>query len=50
MQWVARINRALEENRFHLTYQPIVPIDGIKQAMVSYEFLLRMEDENGEVI
>jgi diguanylate cyclase (GGDEF)-like protein/PAS domain S-box-containing protein len=32
MQWVARITRALEEERFELYYQPIVPIGGAQSA------------------
>ena len=34
MQWVARINRALEEERFELFYQPIVPI-GLEQRLAA---------------
>ncbi len=48
MQWVARINRALEENRFTLYAQSIVPLD--KSTDKHYELLLRMVDEHGETI
>jgi EAL domain-containing protein (putative c-di-GMP-specific phosphodiesterase class I) len=53
MQWVARINRALEEERFELFYQPIVPI-GSTGATAGvwphYELLLRLRDERGEIV
>ena len=48
MQWVSRINQALEENRFTLYAQSIVPLD--KSTDVHYEFLLRMVDERGEIV
>ena len=41
MQWVARINQALEENRFQLAFQPIVPILGASKGH-HYELLLRL--------
>jgi EAL domain-containing protein (putative c-di-GMP-specific phosphodiesterase class I) len=50
MQWVARINRALEEQRFELFYQPIVPIGTHREVWPHYELLLRMRDERGELI
>ena len=48
MQWVARINKALEENRFCLYAQPIVPLDGSGDK--HYELLLRMVDDDGSII
>ncbi|MFV2032475.1 MAG: EAL domain-containing protein [Gammaproteobacteria bacterium] len=48
MQWVARINRALEDDRFTLYAQPIVPLDA--SGARHFELLLRMIDENGEII
>ena len=48
MQWIARINNALEENRFTLYAQNIVPIN--KSTVKKYELLLRMIDENGDII
>jgi diguanylate cyclase (GGDEF)-like protein/PAS domain S-box-containing protein len=48
MLWVARINEAIEENRFCLYAQPIVAIDGSNER--HYELLLRMIGENGEII
>jgi diguanylate cyclase (GGDEF)-like protein/PAS domain S-box-containing protein len=57
MQWVARINKALEEERFELYYQPIVPIgqpiaptSGGQAHWPHYELLLRMRDERGELV
>lgn len=49
MRWVTRIEHALDENRFVLFAQAIkqisYPSDGLH-----LEVLLRMEDENGEII
>ncbi|MEO8464081.1 MAG: EAL domain-containing protein [Gammaproteobacteria bacterium] len=50
MQWVARINRALEEERFELYYQPIVPTGPRNDTWPHYELLLRMKDERGEIV
>jgi len=48
MQWVARINQALEKNRFTLYAQAIEPLGN--SVDMHYELLLRMIDEDGEVI
>jgi diguanylate cyclase (GGDEF)-like protein/PAS domain S-box-containing protein len=48
MQWVTRINQAIDENRFCLYAQSIMPLDGSKSK--HYELLIRMVDEKGEVI
>ena len=53
MQWVARVKRALNENRFFLEAQPIVPIleAGTQPtAPRSYELLLRMRELDGSVV
>ncbi len=50
MRWVVKINRALEENRLRLDSQPIVAIDGADSDKTIFEFLLRMEDDDGSVI
>jgi diguanylate cyclase (GGDEF)-like protein/PAS domain S-box-containing protein len=52
MQWVARVKRALSENRFLLEAQPIVPIagDDTPGTARSYELLLRMRDESGKIV
>lgn len=50
MQWVARINQALNEDRFHLCYQPITPLAASPGGRLHYEILLRMRDEDGQLI
>jgi diguanylate cyclase (GGDEF)-like protein/PAS domain S-box-containing protein len=53
MQWVARINRAREQDRLELYYQPIVPIapmGGTVEGPRHFELLLRMRDENGSIV
>ena len=49
MQWAARINNALEEQRFELFRQPILPLQEQSRG-AHYELLLRMRDEQGQVI
>jgi diguanylate cyclase (GGDEF)-like protein/PAS domain S-box-containing protein len=49
MQWAARINNALEENRFELFRQTIQPLQ-VDEPGAHYEILLRMRDENGGLI
>jgi len=49
MQWAARINNALEENRFELFRQTIQPLQ-VEEKGAHYEILLRMRDENGGII
>jgi diguanylate cyclase (GGDEF)-like protein/PAS domain S-box-containing protein len=48
MQWVTRLQRALDEDRFCLYAQPIVPLDS--RADKHYELLIRMKDEKGKII
>lgn len=48
MNWVGRINQALDDDRFCLYAQPIVPLDGSKHR--HYELLIRMFDEQGDLI
>ncbi len=54
MQMVARINDALEDNRFQLFVQPIVPLttsDGVMETSPpSYEVLLRMRERSGRMV
>jgi diguanylate cyclase (GGDEF)-like protein/PAS domain S-box-containing protein len=50
MQWVARVKRALNDNRFFLEAQPIVPLQGDRLTMRNYELLVRMRDESGRVV
>lgn len=53
MQWVSRIPRAIEENRFCLYSQPIVaianPHDGSPLSN-HCEVLLRLQDESGQIV
>jgi EAL domain-containing protein (putative c-di-GMP-specific phosphodiesterase class I) len=50
MQWVAQINRALAEDRFHLIFHPISATDAKEWKGDHYELLLRMTDDAGRVI
>lgn len=50
MQWVLRIPKVLEENRFRLYSQPIVPIIQTEGKTEHCEVLIRLEDENGNII
>jgi diguanylate cyclase (GGDEF)-like protein/PAS domain S-box-containing protein len=50
MQWVARVKRALNDNRFFLEAQPIVPLQGDGDGRRNYELLVRMRDESGRVV
>jgi len=47
-QWAERVQRALQDDHFHLVYQPIVSLHGDQGEF--YEVLLRMLDEKGEEI
>ncbi|MFQ5548289.1 MAG: EAL domain-containing protein [Woeseia sp.] len=49
MQWAARINNALEENRFELFRQTIQPLQQEEHG-AHYELLLRMRDEQGGIV
>ena len=48
MQWITRINKALEENRFCLYAQSIGPLN--ESTDKHYELLIRMIDEKGKII
>ncbi len=48
MQWVVRLQQALEEDRFCLYAQAIAPLDGSDSK--HYEVLLRMVNEQGEIV
>ncbi|MGD8587313.1 MAG: PAS domain S-box protein [Chromatiales bacterium] len=51
MQWAVRLPRALEEQRFQLYIQDIIPIQKEDETPLRhYEFLLRMVDESGKLI
>jgi diguanylate cyclase (GGDEF)-like protein/PAS domain S-box-containing protein len=49
MQWAARINNALEESRFELFRQTILPLQK-PETGAHYELLLRMRDESGKIV
>jgi diguanylate cyclase (GGDEF)-like protein/PAS domain S-box-containing protein len=49
MQWAARINNALEEGRFELFRQTILPLQHTEEG-AHYELLLRMRDETGKIV
>jgi diguanylate cyclase (GGDEF)-like protein/PAS domain S-box-containing protein len=49
MQWAARINNALEEGRFELFRQTILPLQK-PDSGAHYELLLRMRDEAGKIV
>jgi diguanylate cyclase (GGDEF)-like protein/PAS domain S-box-containing protein len=48
-RWIAKINQALEDNRFCLYCQKIIPLDRIS-GEIHYEILLRMIDEKGNLV
>jgi len=50
MRWVGKINQALEEDRFTLFAQTIVPVTEDAVAGLHYEVLLRMVDEEEGLI
>ncbi len=50
MQWVERINQALEEDRLVLYAQPIVAVDESFGDPLQYEILLRMMDSEGNSV
>jgi len=55
MKWVARITRAIEDDRLELYYQPIVGVGAASsesegRARDHYELLLRMRDEYGNIV
>ena len=50
MQWVPRLTKALEEDRFALYFQPITPCADRHGQDKHIEILLRMLDEDGTVI
>jgi diguanylate cyclase (GGDEF)-like protein len=54
MQWVTQIHEAIEENRFELAFQPIVPVSsfspGQENGWDHFELLLRLRDKSGKII
>ena len=50
VQWVQRINEALEKDNFILYYQPIVSLNETNPAPNHYEILVRMMSDIGDLI
>jgi diguanylate cyclase (GGDEF)-like protein/PAS domain S-box-containing protein len=50
MGWVGRIQKALKENRFVLYSQKILPLGTNCEEGEHYEMLLRMQDEDGNLV
>jgi diguanylate cyclase (GGDEF)-like protein/PAS domain S-box-containing protein len=50
MHWVGRITKAFEDKRFLLYYQPITPTMAESTEPFHFEVLVRMLDEEGQII
>ena len=50
MQWMQRIQRALDDDRFQIHAQSIMPLGDAAGNSPHVELLIRMLDENGEII
>jgi len=50
MQWISRLQRALEEDRFVLFSQPIVSLSPAKDSARQAELLLRLRGDDGTLI
>ena len=50
MEWVSKISAALEEDRFQLSFQPIVPVAVEEDTGDRIELLIRMRDHDGSLI
>jgi len=50
MQWVSRINQALEDDRFVLHRQMIRPLQTTQSDVQHYEYLVRLLDEQGNLV
>jgi len=50
LEWVQRLHHALEEERFCLYAQPIVPLAGAAANETHFELLLRLRDEHGALV
>lgn len=49
MEWIGKINRAIEEQRFLLYYQPIEPLNKSCTLRPKLEILLRLVKEDGSI-
>ncbi len=50
MQWVARIEDALENQRFELWAQDIAPLREVRAPRLHVELLIRMRDQSGDLV
>jgi len=54
MHWVARVTRAVEENRLELFFQPIVPVRSAdpprKSVHAFHELTVRLRDDDGQLV
>lgn len=50
IQWASRISEALNENRFMLFRQDILPVSGKQSETEQFEILLRYQDDNQEIL
>jgi diguanylate cyclase (GGDEF)-like protein/PAS domain S-box-containing protein len=50
MQWVSRLQRACDDSRLELFFQPIVAIGTRREGRGHYELVLRMRDESGALV
>jgi diguanylate cyclase (GGDEF)-like protein/PAS domain S-box-containing protein len=50
MHWVQRITKAIDDNRLHLYCQPIVALHEDNRALPSFEILVRLQDEHGQIV
>ena len=49
IEWIGRVQQALREDRFTLHCQPVIPVPE-RGGPAHYEMLVRMLDENGEIL
>ena len=50
MRWMARLTNARDEGRLDIMFQPIVRVAETSKARPHYELLLRLLDENGQMV
>lgn len=50
MQWVSRINHALDDNQFQLYIQPIVPLQPGVDGQRHFEVLIRLKDDANNTV
>jgi diguanylate cyclase (GGDEF)-like protein/PAS domain S-box-containing protein len=50
MQWVSRLQRACDDGRLEIFYQPIVPIGANPDRQPHFELMLRMRGEDGQLV